>query len=266
MTLDIALQNEALAKKPFGRSKTGRDGDHATPTAREEGAKDLLLALRRHARSLHNTDEVDQQKWSALVNTALNALDHTRTALNDAEAKLQQQKSRISRLEELATTDELTGLANRRGFMTYFQKELDKTNRGLNRGGLLIMIDLDSFKSINDTYGHNAGDEALKLVSRHLIRAIRTMDVAARLGGDEFVLLLSHADKQCAYERAQSLALKLNSLILHFQGHAIPVRASIGVKSYTLGDDMRAVLDSADRTMYRAKSQRQKSEQQKEQA
>lgn len=256
MTLDIALQQDALAKNPFGARKSVQEPGQAT--TKEESARDLLLALRRHARSLNNTDDNDVQKWSALVNTALNALDNTRSALTQAEEKLTEQRGRIDRLEALATTDELTGLANRRGFMDVFQKELDKTNRGLNRGGLLIMIDLDSFKAINDTYGHAAGDEALKLVSRHLGRAIRTMDVAARLGGDEFVLLLSHADKQCAYERAQSLALKLNSLMLHYQGHAIPVKASIGVKSFTLGDDMRAVLDSADRTMYRAKSQRTK--------
>lgn len=254
MTLDIALQNEALVKNPFGRRSAlaGQSGSN------EDNARDLLQALRTHARSLNSHDEADMQKWSALVNTALNALDHTRSALSQAEKKLKEQKGRINTLEALATTDELTALANRRGFMDMFQKELDKTNRGLNRGGLLIMIDLDSFKQINDTYGHAAGDEALKLVSRHLGRAIRTMDVAARLGGDEFVLLLSHADKQCAYERAQSLALKLNSLILHHEGHAIPVKASIGVKSYAMGDDMRSVMDSADRTMYRAKTNRHK--------
>ena len=226
-----------------------------------EAVKDIYLTLRKHASSLHKTGEAgDMKKWAALVNTALQALEQTRSALSTAEDHIQEQQVRLDALVELATKDELTGLFNRRGFLDAFYRELDKTNRGLNKGGLLIMIDLDGFKEVNDTYGHAAGDEALKLVGRHLQRTTRIMDVAARLGGDEFVLLFSHADKQCAFERAQNLALKLNSLVLHYQGHTIPVKASIGIKSFTMGDDVAAVMQSADRTMYRAKTSRKDSQ------
>ena len=97
-------------------------------------------------------------------------------------------------MEELATTDFLTGLHNGAGFDAAFAKEIDRTGRGLSKGGLLVIIDLDNFKMINDMYGHQAGDACLKLVAQTLAHEIRTMDTAARLGGDEFILLLSDAD------------------------------------------------------------------------
>ena len=107
--------------------------------------------------------------------------------LKDAKALLARQQARIDELSRLATTDELTGLLNRRGFIQVFERELDRIGRekrsGLKRqqGGVVVMIDLDNFKTINDMYGIEASDAALKLVAKTLKMDIRKMDVAARL-------------------------------------------------------------------------------------
>ena len=203
--------------------------------------------LLRNALATADDLRLHKDSLSQLMGVTLAAFEKTRSELETAQ-------KRILNLEQLATTDDLTGILNRRGFNEAFERELDRTNRGVSEGGLLIMIDLDNFKAVNDTHGHAAGDEALKLVAETLKRQIRKMDVAARMGGDEFVLLFANAGHNRALDRAQSLALKLNSLFLRWRGENIPVRASIGVKDYKIGSTLDAVFEEADATMYKAKA------------
>ncbi|HEY8189328.1 MAG TPA: GGDEF domain-containing protein [Micavibrio sp.] len=145
-------------------------------------------------------------------------------------------------------------MKNRRGFHELFQREIDNCSRGLSKGGLLIMIDLDNFKSVNDTFGHPAGDSALKLVARTLIGEIRKTDVAARLGGDEFILLLVNTARENAAAKAQSIASHLNNLSLAWYGDVIPLQASVGIKNFGAGDTADTILQAADSTMYERKS------------
>jgi diguanylate cyclase (GGDEF)-like protein len=139
--------------------------------------------------------------------------------------------------------------------MFEFERELDRVNRDKSQGGLLIMIDLDNFKSINDTYGHDAGDAALKLVANALSTDIRRMDVAGRMGGDEFVILFVNTDRKQALERAQFLIKKLNNLSFVWHGEEIPVRASIGLENYNKGDKSENIFRAADQSMYGNKKQ-----------
>jgi diguanylate cyclase (GGDEF)-like protein len=244
MTTDLMLTRELKRKQtnlidvlPLNEALERADGFDAT----------LHKKLLKNALSKADDLRLHTDSMGQLVALTLSALEKAHHEL--AEAKI-----KISELEQLATTDNLTELLNRRGFEEAFDRELDKTERGISEGGLLIMIDLDNFKAINDTHGHAAGDEALKLVGETLKQQIRRMDVAARFGGDEFVLLLSNAGRNRALDRAQGLALKLNSLVLRWQGHEIPVRASIGIKDYTKGDTQEDIFEQADATMYEAKA------------
>lgn len=170
-----------------------------------------------------------------------------------ADEKITALEKRIVVLEQLSTTDELTALLNRRGFFDAFAKEMDRTNRGHSEGGLMIMVDLDNFKTINDKHGHQAGDAALRLVAKTLSADIRTMDSCARLGGDEFVLLLANTERGKALVRAQNMIKKLNSLTLVWFGKEIPVRASLGLKDYKAGDDADDIFGCADKNMYDVK-------------
>lgn len=203
-----------------------------------------------------NGREIDDASLRRIATVALDMLREAHTALEDAHKHLANQRGRIELLESVATTDELTGLTNRRGFVEAFDRELDRTTRGLTKGGLLLMIDLDNFKLINDTYGHACGDAALRLVSETLKGTIRRMDVAGRLGGDEFVLLFSNADVMAAVDRAQQLAMRLNTLVLRWKGEKIDIRASIGMRAYAGGDTVDGVLHGADSSMYAVKAKR----------
>ncbi|MBI1300884.1 MAG: diguanylate cyclase [Alphaproteobacteria bacterium] len=176
--------------------------------------------------------------------------------LETAEQSILEKETRIKKLESLLTTDELTGLSNRRGFYTSFKGELDRTNRGHNEGGLLIMIDLDEFKSINDTYGHPAGDHALKTVGTFLQSQIRAMDVAARIGGDEFIVLFSNTSISKALQRAQTMGRHLNSLHFYWNDQKIKIKASLGLREYKPGDTIDNIIADADKGLYEDKERR----------
>lgn len=185
------------------------------------------------------------------------------TAIETAENTIANQNERIKRLEGLLTTDELTGLTNRRGFMDALAGETDRMNRGQSEGGLLIMIDLDRFKALNDTYGHAAGDEALRVVGQYLKSQIRDMDTAARLGGDEFVLLFPNTNKTKTFKRAQALRAGLNALTFDFNGKTLPIHGSLGLKDYLPGSKINDIIHQADLALYEDKKSRKEKEKQK---
>lgn len=191
-----------------------------------------------------------------LLATTLTRLSASEKKLENAQLHIQKLEGQIKILERLATCDSLTGLTNRRGFEIAFEQEMDRLNRGLSRGGVLVIIDMDNFKMINDTYGHLAGDSCLRLIGQTLANEIRIMDTAARLGGDEFVALMIGANREDILNRVQYLAHILNNLTLVWQGHEIPLRASIGIKDFAKGDCAQDIFEAADSALYHDKKQR----------
>jgi len=158
------------------------------------------------------------------------------------------------RLSLLATTDPLTGLNNRLGLESLFEQ---RTAASSDQGNLmgLIMMDLDLFKSINDTYGHECGDEVLRRVATVLKSCVRADDVAIRMGGEEFCLLVACKDKAQLLNTANVLRERLQSLHVPFAGKSIAVTGSIG--AVVMDDDYRhlsELLVEADRRLYRAKA------------
>lgn len=213
---------------------------------------------------LDNADEVfsyleqgksKQENWPQSMNTTLNLLRQAHSIIEQFETRIKEQEIRISELQKLSTTDELTGLVNRRGIFRSFERELDRVNRGLSEGGLLVMIDLDNFKVINDKFGHDAGDAALHLVASALNADCRKMDIIGRLGGDEFVMLFVNTTRKEALERAQSLIQKLNNLSFIWHSTEIPLRASLGLKEYRKGSTIHQIFAAADADMYDSKKE-----------
>ncbi|MCG8695770.1 MAG: GGDEF domain-containing protein [Minwuiales bacterium] len=170
----------------------------------------------------------------------------------NAEQQIAVQQARISYLESLSMTDELTGLANRRGFEQALQRILSSARR-YGETGVVAFIDLDRFKHINDTLGHEAGDLVLRHVAALLADNIRMTDTVARLGGDEFVVLLTRTDAENGRKRAATLQRLLNQSQLSYQGRDIQIQASFGVQAYDGATDMADLLRRADRAMYRNK-------------
>ncbi|WP_431859698.1 GGDEF domain-containing protein [Azospirillum sp.] len=173
--------------------------------------------------------------------------------LAEAEETITQQQERIAYLESLTMTDELTGLVNRRGFNLHLKRELAAARRAGQGGGVLVMIDLDGFKAINDTHGHLAGDSYLRQVARLLQAHVRQHDVVARLGGDEFAVLLTDTDPATGAARAAELAQLANRAHAAWNGQELPVRFSVGVQPYGPADHEDEVIRRADAKMYRHK-------------
>lgn len=182
-------------------------------------------------------------------------LVQTMETLKVARRRVDEQERHLELLGKLSTTDPATGLLNMRGLHLILRRVLARAKRE-DSGGALIVIDLDGFKAINDSYGHVAGDEVLVSVARYLSSNVREGDEVARLGGDEFAVLMPGVGRREADLRADTLSKALNSLIVPWDGRAIQVRGSVGGACYGPNDDMDSLYRRADEEMYRQKSDR----------
>jgi diguanylate cyclase (GGDEF)-like protein len=155
----------------------------------------------------------------------------------------------LTRLDHSASHDALTGLPNRALFGQRLERALAA---GDDRPVAVALIDLDDFKQINDTLGHDVGDQLLVEFARRLTGCVRDGDTVARLGGDEFVAVLDGADPAEADRVAGRMvaALRPDAAV---EGHELPLRASIGIAGGRAGDDAAVLRRRADMAMYLAK-------------
>lgn len=151
-------------------------------------------------------------------------------------------------LRDLAMVDALTGLYNRRFAEQRLAAEVARSAR---KGHPLtvVLLDLNNFKDINDTYGHPAGDLVLQEFAANLNNAVRSGDLAVRMGGDEFLLILP----ECNLQQLQLVLGRLGSLEVTWQGQKIPIQCSAGWKEYVSGDLPEGMLAAADQALYENK-------------
>lgn len=164
------------------------------------------------------------------------------------------EKQLEERLAHEVVHDPLTGLPNRR----LFHDRVGHALLAAARSGdavVVLFIDLDDFKTINDTFGHAAGDEVIGAVARRLQMCARAGDTAARLGGDEFAVLVENLDADRAVALADRILAQLRDTPVEFSGHTAVVGASIGIAVAARGDTTETLLRNADLAMYRAKTQ-----------
>jgi diguanylate cyclase (GGDEF)-like protein len=156
-------------------------------------------------------------------------------------------------LEDLATTDGLSGLFNRRHFMTLADKEWGRFKR-YGRPLAMLMLDIDLFKSINDRFGHAAGDKVITAVAEACIEARRSSDIVARVGGEEFALLLPETAHDDAYLVAERLRERISKRAIVVDGIALNVTISVGVADAAMAmADLRELMKHADGALYAAK-------------
>jgi diguanylate cyclase (GGDEF)-like protein len=172
-------------------------------------------------------------------------------ALQAAEALV---RTRLyEQAELLATTDGLTGLLNRRTFNAQLQGRLREAQR-YNRPLSLLLLDVDHFKKVNDTYGHPAGDAVLRGIAALAQKQARETDIVARYGGEEMALILPETDGHGAHAIAERIRKAVAAASHPSERGAIQVTLSIGVATWPgQGDSAEAVLDAADKALYRAK-------------
>ena len=165
-----------------------------------------------------------------------------------------EKKAADKRVIWMAGHDPLTDLCNRRKFTEEFEKSL-RTAIRYNHKNTLLFLDLDQFKDINDTSGHQAGDELLQLVANTLIRVTRFTDLVARLGGDEFAILLPESDASGAAILAKKIIKELEQIQLKYGQVQHKVSTSIGIVNYPLHDaSIHELMGFADLAMYKAKA------------
>ncbi|MBR6382824.1 MAG: sensor domain-containing diguanylate cyclase [Lachnospiraceae bacterium] len=154
-------------------------------------------------------------------------------------------------LHNEAIEDPLTGLRNRRGLHTYYERRI-ATNKNFDSTAI-IMCDIDHFKRVNDTYGHNAGDEVLKHVANTLSNSIGIDDGAFRWGGEEFILLLSHKHMAEAAEFAENLRKAIEADVITFEGTDIKITMSFGVSEIDPSLTTEENVEGVDAKLYYAK-------------
>jgi diguanylate cyclase (GGDEF)-like protein len=180
--------------------------------------------------------------------------------LDKAQQELLEQKQALEvankRLNEMAMTDPLTGLSNRRHFFDHLEQEICRANR-IERPLSLFILDIDYFKQVNDTYGHQAGDGVLKAIAYILRNRLRRSDMVARIGGEEFAILLSDTDLLHTLELAELIRQNIKEYLFQTcDGKSINITCSIGAFSGDRPDYTKAELlyKYADKALYDAKN------------
>jgi len=171
-------------------------------------------------------------------------------------------KDLIRRLRDLAVRDPLTGLLNRRGFNDSFERFLEEafaSRRNLERRSAsvetvsLAILDIDRFKELNDTYGHDAGDKVLRVLSELLTKLVRDFDFVARWGGEEFIIGLIGANEDDATRIVEKIRTAVEELEVPWRGETLHFTVSAGVASSDQTENFEGLIWNADKALYEAK-------------
>jgi diguanylate cyclase (GGDEF)-like protein len=164
-------------------------------------------------------------------------------------ATLLEMRKRIAELEQLADTDTLTPLPNRRAFMRRLESVVQYAARHETPAAVLY-IDLDGLKRINDDYGHHVGDAVLLHLARLLTENLRATDMVARIGGDEFGLILDHLSEADATAKAKALSDYVSIQHVDVGATTIAIRVTIGLAMVRAGESVASLIERADAAMY----------------
>jgi diguanylate cyclase (GGDEF)-like protein len=244
------LDRLVSAGSPLARAASGalgEDGVHPDPTGdtgdRRQGAGPALVLRIRSGSEVVGAVSVTLPGGAEPRGAVFGEIAE---CIREAGPRLFNAQQHANKAKE-AATDRLTGLANRRAL------EAAMNRQGVTRG-VLVVLDLDHFKRLNDTLGHPAGDAALLHVGQMIRDQVRTSDTAARIGGEEFALWLPGADGEIGRRTAERIRTKLGTTAWEWQGRAWPLSASFGVASIPENSaSVQNLLAHADRALYVAK-------------
>jgi diguanylate cyclase len=220
-----------------------------------EAANDLLQ-IRSQVRS--RLDSIDRhlqefrQREAALARDMQARNEQMSSRITELESEATRLQNQLKDEQRLSTVDALTGIANRLAYEKRMDDEMKRWKR-FKQPTCIAVWDVDRFKSINDTYGHRAGDRVLATVAKHLSTRIRATDFIARYGGEEFVMLLPGTALNDAVHVIDELREVIGKIGFHFRGTPVSVTISVGVTALLPDDSAGAAFDRADKALYRAK-------------
>ena len=209
-----------------------------------------------------NLDEIKKVKYEIIKATieVKEKTDEIKKQLLEANKAIKKSRERLEKLEqELEKTKEktlydgLTKAYNRAVFDDRIVKEIAKAKRE-NKTLFLVMIDIDHFKNINDTYGHQTGDMVLKILTQQIQKVIRDIDFFARYGGEEFSLLLPDVSLERAKEVAERVRKKIEKTKFIYKQEEVKVTISLGMTQLKDDDDAKSLIGRADKALYEAKN------------
>ena len=180
------------------------------------------------------------------------ALGQLFTEIDELRKEVTRLKAHLAEAEDLADSDVLTPLLNRRAFVRELARNLAFVQR-YGTPSSVVYFDLDGFKGVNDRFGHAGGDEALKAVAQRLLSAVRESDVVGRLGGDEFGVILVQADLATATAKAGQIAAAVEGEAVGVGDWMTPIHLTWGVRQIEAGSTVEGLLADADRAMFSAK-------------
>jgi len=229
-------------------------GIHADSMRAKIRALFELNTVRHEGESTIITASGEKRIWE-IMSQPLPKLPDGRRVLLSSGVDITEHKRMEKELLALATTDALTNLPNRRQFLAKLEDEIVRMQRLGNYCSSILMLDLDFFKLINDTYGHNTGDEVLKHFAQLMSRNLRSIDTGARIGGEEFAVILPGLDLASAQQVAERLCEALTKTPFVQKEARIPITVSVGVATLDPGDpNADSALLRADKALYLAKN------------
>ncbi len=231
----------------FSQKPGDPDPEQIRSTIQQGRATNVALPLRRKDRS-----SIWTEVHVSPIHNELGQVTHHVLVLRD----LTDERESRAELEYQAYHDSLTGLPNRLLLQERLKHVLARSRRS-GRSFAVVLLDMNGFKQINDSFGHDTGDELLKCVAQRLRECVREEDTVARLGGDEFVLLLEKGEREAIDAVIPRVTRSLGKP-MSLNGHRITASCCMGVGRYPIdGHDMDALLKAADLELYRAKGQLQ---------
>ena len=221
-----------------------------------QGATDvgsLKHILENRLEGLLGTMDQHRQQRDAREQEVAAKLQGLAERVANMEQEAQGYREHLEEQRQKALIDPLTGLPNRAAWSERLEHEELRVQQ---QGGdlLLAMLDLDHFKSINDSYGHQAGDKVLKIIAGELRKRLRPNDFIARFGGEEFVLLMPGTSLKDGIGLMERLRVAIEACPFHFKGQRVTITVSSGVAAFRSAEQSAVVLKRADQALYRAKS------------
>jgi diguanylate cyclase len=227
---------------------TGRFQDKLVGYADTIGQADTLESLAGVVREM----VTESRAVHGVIAQAQERMHTEHARATELSERVRSLEDEIRKLSDEVSTDPLTQIANRRGLARAFEAEQSRVSR---QGGLLAigLLDVDNFKKLNDSLGHQTGDEALKFLSRRVSECLRPSDVIARYGGEEFVVLLPDTEVDEAQQVLTRLQRQLSAEFFTADERKVFITFSAGVTQYRMDEPIEAGLDRADLALYEAK-------------
>ncbi|WP_086934776.1 GGDEF domain-containing protein [Agarilytica rhodophyticola] len=246
-------ERQRQASDKFSSTVSGQVKKMRTNMENSNNVDELKLAVSDHLGVIQDAlGDYDANKKNSDSIT-----DQLKSLINQVQSIESESKKTKALLEEerhRATHDALTGLPNREAYNERSFQELQRFNR-YKRSLTLAVCDIDHFKKINDTYGHQAGDKVLKLIAQLISTRLRKVDFVARYGGEEFVTLMPETEPEQAVSVLDKIRAVIGKTPFKFKGNPVKITISFGLASFNEDDSVESVFERADKALYRAKNQ-----------